>query len=248
MTPAAYCLRDAIRLSGAVPLSAFPLGDAKLRPRIHAILRRALAREEPAPLAAHFATMLEEMPVGLLLLDWNLRVVWFNGEAANGCAVWNHGERRAAALNPRRNFRVPAVLLEACAGLKAQSEQARAKSQTSASRPVMVSDHDLGLHAQIMVRAISQTPGQRPAFCIQLDYRRPRGDRNRPLSPGAVAVLGRLSPREREVVMGVREGLSTRRIAAEQRRSPLTIKTQLSAIYAKLGLSGRTQVAALLNR
>jgi DNA-binding NarL/FixJ family response regulator len=60
--------------------------------------------------------------------------------------------------------------------------------------------------------------------------------------------LGRLSPREREVVMGVREGLSTRRIAAEQRRSPLTIKTQLSAIYAKLGLGGRTQVAALLNR
>jgi hypothetical protein len=98
-----------------VPLPAFTLGDAKLRPRVYAVLRRALGREEPAPLAAHFATMLEDMPIGLLLLDWDLRVIWYNGEAANGCAVWNHGERRAAALNPRRNFRVPAALLEACA-------------------------------------------------------------------------------------------------------------------------------------
>ena len=231
-----------------MPLPAFTLGDAKLRPRVYAVLRRALGREEPGPLAAHFATMLEEMPIGLLLLDWDLRVIWYNGEAANGCAVWNHGERRAAALNPRRNFRVPAALLEACAGLKAQREQARAKNQAIVSRPVMVSDHVLGLHAQVVLRAIGQNTEQRPAFGIQLDYRRPRGDRNRPLSPGAVAVLSRLSPREREVVMGVREGLSTRRIATEQRRSPLTIKTQLSAIYAKLGLGGRTQVAALLNR
>lgn len=231
-----------------MPLSAFSPGDAKLRPRVYAVLRHALAREEAGPLAAHFATMLEDMPVGLLLLDWDLRTIWYNGEAANGCAVWNHGERKAAALNPRRNFRVPAALLEACAGLKAQWEQSRARHQAFASRPVIVSDHALGLHAEIVLRAIGENSEVRPAFGIQLDYRRPRGDRNRPLSPGAVAVLGRLSAREREVVMGVREGLRTRQIAAEQRRSPLTIKTQLSAIYAKLGVRSRTEVAALLNR
>lgn len=231
-----------------MPSPAFSLGDAKLRPRVYAVLRRALAREEAGPLAAHFATMLEDMPIGLLLIDWDLRTIWYNGEAANGCAVWNHGERKAAALNPRRNFRVPAALLSACAELKAQWEESRVKNQAFASRPVIVSDHTLGLHAQIVLRAIGQNTQRRPAFGIQLDYRRPRGDRNRPLSPGAVAVLGRLSPREREVAMGVREGLPTRRIAAELRRSPLTIKTQLSTIYAKLGVGGRTQVAALLNR
>jgi DNA-binding CsgD family transcriptional regulator len=215
---------------------------------VRAVLRHALAREEAGPLAAHFATMLEDMPIGLLLLGLDLRLIWYNGEAANACAVWNHGERRAAALNPRRNFRVPAALLQACAGLRAQCEPALARREAFASRPVMVSDHGLGLHAQIVLRAPGNDARHRPAFGIQLDYRRPRGDRNRPLSPGAVAALARLSAREREVVMGVREGLSTRQIAAEQRRSPLTIKTQLSAIYAKLGVRGRTQVAALLNR
>jgi DNA-binding NarL/FixJ family response regulator len=48
--------------------------------------------------------------------------------------------------------------------------------------------------------------------------------------------------------MRVREGLRTAEIAAELRRSPLTIKTQLAAIFAKLNVRGRTRVAALLNR
>lgn len=228
--------------------AAFSLGDAKLRPRVYAVLRRALMREEAGPLAAHFASMLEEMPIGLLLLDWDLRTIWYNGEAANGCVVWNHGERNAAALNPRRNFRVPAALLKACADLKESWGKERIRSQSITPRPVFLSDHALGLHAQIVLRAIDQSAQRRPVFCIQLDYRRPRGDRNRPLSPGAVAELGRLSGREREVAMGVREGLSTRQIAEELRRSPLTIKTQLSSIYAKLDVRGRTQVTALLNR
>jgi DNA-binding CsgD family transcriptional regulator len=63
-----------------------------------------------------------------------------------------------------------------------------------------------------------------------------------------VALLARLTEREREVAMRVREGLRTAEIAAELRRSPLTIKTQLAAIFAKLNVRGRTRVAALLNR
>ena len=110
----------------------------------------------------------------------------------------------------------------------------------------MVSDHARGLHALIKWHAPGA--GQPPAFHVQLDYRRPRGDRHRPLSPGAVALLARLSGREREVAMRVREGLRTAEIAAELRRSPLTIKTQLAAVFAKLGVHSRTRVAALLNR
>ena len=48
--------------------------------------------------------------------------------------------------------------------------------------------------------------------------------------------------------MRIREGLRTGEIAAELRRSPLTIKTQLAAIFAKLNVRGRTRVEALRNR
>lgn len=51
-----------------------------------------------------------------------------------------------------------------------------------------------------------------------------------------------------EVAMRVREGLRTAEIAAELRRSPLTVKIQLASVFSKLGVRGRARVAALLNR
>ena len=219
-----------------------------LQPHFHTALMRVLAHEEATFRGDQFASMLEDVPVGLLLLDWDLRPLWFNGEAAHACAVWNHGERRAAALNPQRAFRVPAPLAAACAELRAQWTEANGTALTSGVKPRVLSEDALGLHAQIALRSVGGNPLLRPAFQIQLDYRRPRGDRNRPLSPGVVALLARLSAREREVAMRVREGLRTAEIAAELRRSPLTIKTQLAAIFAKLEVRTRTRVAALLNR
>ena len=182
----------------------------------------------------HTLAMLEDVPVGLLLLDRELQLLWFNGEAARACAVWNHGERHAAALRARNAFRVPAALVAAC----------RQLDDDPAHPAEVVSDNARGLHASVKL----QTIGGVAAYHIQLDYRRPRGDRHRPLSPGAVALLARLSEREREVAMRVREGLRTIEIAAALRRSPLTIKTQLAAVFTKLGVRGRTRVAALLNR
>ncbi|MDI1320199.1 MAG: LuxR C-terminal-related transcriptional regulator [bacterium] len=188
----------------------------------------------PIPLD-HVLAMLEDVPVGLLLLDAACRPLWFNDEAARACAVWNHGERHAAAVRARSAFRVPDALLAGCEELRAEAAPAK-----------VVSDNTRGLHARIKLH---YAPGAgAPAFHIQLDYRRPRGDRHRPLSPGAVALLARLTEREREVAMRVREGLRTSEIAAELHRSPLTIKTQLAAIFAKLAVRGRTRVAALLNR
>jgi DNA-binding CsgD family transcriptional regulator len=219
-----------------------------LQPHFQTALLRVLAHEEATFLGGQFASLLEDVPVGLLLLDWELRPLWFNGEAAHACAVWNHGERRAAALNPQRDFRVPAALANACNELRAQWAETSTREHATATKPRVLSEHALGLHAQIVLRAIGNNPLLHPAFQIQLDYRRPRGDRNRPLSPGAVALLARLSAREREVAMRVREGLRTAEIAAELRRSPLTIKTQLAAIYGKLEVRSRTRVAALLNR
>lgn len=192
-------------------------------------------------LLVHYAAMMEEVPVGLLLLDWDLQPVWFNAEAARASAVWNHGERGAEALRARSAFRLPIPLADACRALRATWPDG-----VAAGQPQVVSDHARGLHARIRLHA--PAGGQPPAFHLQLDYRRPRGDRERPLSPGAVALLARLTEREREVAMRVREGLRTTEIAAELRRSPLTIKTQLAAIFTKLNIRGRTRVAALLNR
>lgn len=202
----------------------------------------SLSAEAAAQRITHFEIMLEEVPVGLLLLDWDLAPLWFNNEAARACAVWNHGERKAAALRVRNEFELPAALAEACRKMRLEHA-----AENLATHAEVVSEHSRGLHARIKIHAPGR-PDQPSTFHIQLDYRRPRGDRHRPLSPGAVALLARLTEREREVAMRVREGLKTREIAAELHRSPLTIKTQLASIFTKLGVRGRTRVAALLNR
>lgn len=194
---------------------------------------------EPA-LLAHVLAMLEDVPVGLLLLDEMFRPLWFNEEAARACAVWNHGERHAAALRTRNAFQVPAPLAAACAELGAVNGNTEGATR-------VVSDDARGLHARIKFQAVGAGSGP-GAFHVQLDYRRPRGDRHRSLSPSAVALLARLSEREREVAMRVREGMRTAEIAAELHRSPLTVKTQLASIFNKLAVRGRTRVAALLNR
>ncbi len=219
-----------------------------LQPHFATALSRVLAYEQAGFLAEQVAAMLEEVPVGLLLLDWDLKPLWHNGEAAHACAVWNHGERRAAALNPRRAFRVPAALARVCGEIRSAWVAAGGPRRGPAPGPRVLSVDELGLHAQVAVRALGVNSLLRPAFQVQLDHRRPRGDRNRPLSPGLVALLARLSTREREVAMRVREGLRTSEIAAELGRSPHTIKVQTSAIFAKLGVGSRSRVATLLNR
>jgi len=219
-----------------------------LQPHLQTALSRTLAHEEALFLRGHFTGLLEEMPVGMLLLDWDLRPLWRNGEAAQACAVWNHGERRAAALNPRRAFRIPPALAQACTDLRVQWEKAADHLGDHPPRPLFLSQDQLGVHAKVMVRTLLRSPGLRPVFHIQLDYRRPRGDRNRPLSPGATALLARLTTAEREVAIRVREGLRTDEIAAEMRRSYFTVKTQLRSIFHKLSVHSRTRVAAMLNR
>lgn len=238
-----------LRRSAAAPdFSSRDLRLAEtLQPHFETALRRVLAHEEALGLGEQLGELLEEAPVGWVLLDWELRPLWFNREGAHAVAVWNHGERSGPALRARNAFRVPPRLADACVRLRDDWENA-ARRGDPVLHPIVISEDGLGLHAQIALSDPGTPATLRPAFRIQLDYRRPRGDRARPLSAGAVALLARLSAREREVAIRVREGLSTREIAAELHRSPLTIKTQLASIFDKLELRTRTRVAALLNR
>ncbi|MEU0956188.1 AAA family ATPase [Streptomyces niveus] len=63
----------------------------------------------------------------------------------------------------------------------------------------------------------------------------------------AVSSLG-LTPREQDVLRRVAEGLSNRQIAEELYISPKTASVHVSNILAKLGVSGRTEAAAMTYR
>jgi NarL family two-component system response regulator LiaR len=60
--------------------------------------------------------------------------------------------------------------------------------------------------------------------------------------------LDRLTPREREVLELIGRGLSNKRIARELQLSEKTVKTHVSHVLAKLGVTDRTQAAVVAVR
>jgi len=187
--------------------------------------------------------VLDDLPIGLLVVSAHGKPLWFNREAEVVCAVWNRTPLRKDALPLKRaDFTVPEVLWKECSALLAADDPAGAVPE-----PRILTESDRGLHALIRLQ---RRPGRTgpPACFLQLDYRRPRGDRERPISPGALSLLSRLTFREREVALRIRDGLTTEEIAKELRRSRLTIKTQLAGIFRKLGVANRSRVTAMLNR
>ncbi|MDI1319160.1 MAG: LuxR C-terminal-related transcriptional regulator [bacterium] len=188
-------------------------------------------------------TVLDDLPIGLLVVSAHGTPLWFNREAEIVCAVWNRSPLRRDALPLKRaDFAVPPVLWRECqALLEADGPQG------GSAEPRIFSETERGLHAVIRLQ---KRPGRTgpPACFLQLDYRRPRGDRDRPLTPGALSLMSRLTFREREVALRIRDGLTTEEISRELRRSRLTIKTQLAGIFRKLGVANRSRVTAMLNR
>jgi len=61
------------------------------------------------------------------------------------------------------------------------------------------------------------------------------------------ARLRSLTPREREVVLLIGEGVNNKKIASRLMITEHTVKAHLTTIFRKLGLSGRVQLALLAN-
>ncbi len=69
-----------------------------------------------------------------------------------------------------------------------------------------------------------------------------------PTALAAVDLVVPLTPREREIVLLVADGLSTKEAAEQLYLSPRTVSNHLQNAYTKLGVSKRSELPAALGR
>lgn len=203
----------------------------------------------------------KHLPVGLVLVGWNLKAEFANHEGQRQCLLWNHGTLGARALNPRDAFAVPGPVLAACEGLRAAVQARNPKAPTPLPGDVASVAHALlpGLRAQVSVHNNPGSALARPRFLVVLDTRPGSAaaqvggaeGESAAGTPGTGAgdrfgALRELTPREREIALLVCEGCSNAEIARRLSKSVLTIKTQLNSVFRKLGVESRTRLMAML--
>lgn len=199
----------------------------------------------------------KNIPVGLLFLDWDLRVEFANHEGKRNAVLWNHGPRAVKALNPADAFALPPAISEAGRALRETVLARNPRQPQPLPGDVALVAHPqiAGLSAQITV---VNTPGSAlapPRFLVIIDQRASAaaaaggaaGAETAPPAAGErVSLLRELSPREREIALLVAEGNSNAEVAARLNKSVLTIKTQLNSVFRKLGVSSRARLIARL--
>jgi DNA-binding CsgD family transcriptional regulator len=188
------------------------------------------------------------IPVGLVFLDWELRVEFANPEAHRLCAQWNFGAGAARALNVRDAFALPEGVVTAVKTLRDRLQARDAKQLLPRSGDVAQVEpaSAQGLRAQVTVVNSSASALAKPRFLVVLDTRPVESGAPIALSPERLNQMRALSPREREIALLVSEGHSNAEVARRLSKSVLTIKTQLNSVFRKLGVESRAKLMALL--
>lgn len=173
------------------------------------------------------------------LLDWDLRITNMSTSARKLAALW---QGRAHESLPRQ-FELPAELLKTCESMKSEwlttlreDPPQHLLSRRSVPHPMLP-----GLRAEITVVMQQDSVLAHPGFivCLENGSAAPK-----PMRPE----LNMLTAAEREAVELAAEGLPNPEIAARLGISVAAVKLRLHGAFKKLGVSNRTQLAAVVKR
>lgn len=182
-----------------------------------------------------------QSPLGMLVLDADLRIVYANPEAVHLIARWRTGS--GSLYKTGVHLAVPDEIAAACGRLWTErgirDEFGPPEKSNLGLRIEVENPKQPALAASVVLLRIW---ARRPAFGfgVFLRVRGRRGD-----CPWEKLAL--LSPMERRVALLVAEGRPNGEVAAAQRTALATVKAQLSSIYRKLGLRGRSHLASVLS-
>jgi DNA-binding CsgD family transcriptional regulator len=210
----------------------------QLYPMIEAGLRRLRAVEGERTRSQVYEHFLRYMPLSVLFVDGDDRLLFATSEAERQCARWNRGLQGAAA---------PRLALPQNTGRLFQ--QAGGESPpTAKSGAVQLAHPSLaGLEARIERSWHFPSLQLRPCYVVTFLDAPAAAEPSAEPSQAALLVLQKLTPSERRVAQLVARGLRNEEIAEHLCRSRRTVEFQLNSIYRKLGIASRTQLVRALS-
>ena len=220
----------------------------QLRPHLETAIDRVLLLHTERLYRKVLEEFNRHIPLGLMLLDWELRPVFANTEAVKECAVWCHGPTVARGLISRDRLELPAPVRAVCEAMRAEILRANAKDRPDFSHALRrlahptIPDRLAGVSAVNAAAGLLATPG----FLVVLED---RSLERQPLARVPVEkqrLLWALTPSEREVALLICEGCSNDEVARRLKKSPLTTKKQVTSIFAKLNVRTRGRLMALM--
>jgi DNA-binding CsgD family transcriptional regulator len=220
---------------------------ASLHPVIDAGLRRLRAFEGERGRRLCMERFIAGLPLPVMFLGPDRALQFATQEAFDLCAAWNFGYEEARLMNTRRCFRLPEPIAEACARLTDIWDSAVHGDAAVGLESARVEHREIGgLGAKVDVSQPFKGSLVRPGFWVTFASERNLDGASPQLKAGAVHHLQFLTPSERRVALLVAEGLRNHDVARQLGKSPRTVDFQLNAIYRKLGVASRTELARLL--
>ena len=181
------------------------------------------------------------LPLPALLVDWNLTLLFHNDSAAQAVARWAGTDPHLKLT--RRLFKLPEDLRTALDAMREEWTTTLRDEAGAASTPfrerTLVQASDPQMRALISMTALRSPHFGKPSFVVRFEE---HGDR----AQGPLSALTRLSSREQKLVHLVCDGRSNQEIADALGRSVNTVKSELHAVFKKLGIPSRTRLMALL--
>lgn len=228
------------------------IADAVARVRVvysllDALARRMLEQERHQTLQSSVLDVLDDLSVGLLLLDWELQPVLGNTQGYQQTRRWNDLSMSTAQAEAQEDFHLPDELRAVCMDLRQRWAANLPGTSSDDGNPRQEIRHPL--HQSF--KAVVEVPQQQsnavgtPSFLIRYNGMASRAGSAVEPTSAQLAVLAQLTPGQRNVALLVMQGKSNREIAAQLHREISTVKDHLGHIYDTLGIRNRTQLAAL---
>ncbi len=218
-----------------------------LHPTLDAGLRRLRKLHRERERGAAMTSYLRNLPMPVMFVEADGTVAFGTEQAYELCAVWNFGERAARALKTRRSFRLPPEIARACRRLASADAGDQADALSPALAGLRVAHPQLpGFSAKVDLAQAMKGPWGRPGFWVTFFCAGERAAGGVGQRSEATVLLQALTPSERRVALLVARGKRNQEVAADLGKSLRTVEFQLNAIYRKLGLTSRTQLARAL--